>query len=101
MAPDFRMVSATSRVSFDVHAGSQMIETSADGGSLLWYTVLMCVPSQSIDFVGCVSAKYGGTLLCISDAIVGHVKEDSLARLESGWMQLFRDGLKAHVEKNA
>lgn len=115
--PDFRMVGPTSKVNFDARAGGKLIETTDEGGSLLWYTVLMCVPNQSIDLVGYVTANYGGpattmlrialqekdggTLLVVSDAIVGHVKEDSVACLESGWMQLFRDGLKVHAEKQS
>lgn len=115
--PDFRMVGAGSKVHLDARAGGQLIETADGGGSLLWYTVLMSVPNESLDLVGYVTANYGGpattmlrlaleesgtgTLLRISDALVGHVKESSVSSLESGWMQLFRDGLKAYVEQKA
>ena len=113
--PDFRMVGPNSRVEFDSRAGGQLIERTEDGGSLLWYSVLMSVPGQSLDLVGHVTAAYGGpattmlrlgleasetgTLFKISDALVGHVKESSVSSLESGWMQLFRDGLKKHAER--
>ena len=112
--PDFRMVGPNSKVTFDARAGGQLVETTEEGGSLLWYTVLMSVPGESIDLVGYVTAKYGGpattmlrlgleatatgTKLHISDALVGHIKDDSVSCLESGWMQLFRDGLKVHAE---
>ncbi len=113
--PDFRMVGPNSKVRFDARAGGQLVEVTEEGGSLLWYSVLMSVPNESLDLVGYVTASYGGpattflrlafeesktgTLLRISDAIVGHVKESSVASLKSGWMQLFRDGLKPHAEK--
>jgi uncharacterized protein YndB with AHSA1/START domain len=112
--PDFRMVGPGSKVHFDARAGGQLVERSEDGGSLLWYTVLMSVPEESLDLVGHVTAAYGGpattmlrlgleatetgTLLRISDALVGHVEESSVNSLESGWLQLFREGLKAHAE---
>ncbi len=115
--PDFRMIGANSKVHFDAQAGGQLVERMEGGGSLMWYTVLMSVPNESLDLVGYVTADYGGpattmlrlgleetptgTLLRIRDAIVGHVKEGSVQSLESGWMQLFRDGLKVYAEKRA
>ena len=115
--PDFRMVGANSTVHFDAQAGGHLLERMEGGGSLMWYTVLMSVPKESLDLVGYVTANFGGpattmlrlgleetptgTLLRITDAIVGHVKEGSVQSLESGWMQLFRDGLKVYAEKRA
>ncbi len=40
----------------------------------------------------------GGTLLRIEDAIFGNVSDSYVSSQESGWTQLFRDGLKAFVE---
>lgn len=113
--PDFRMVGPGSKVQFDSRAGGRLLEVGGSGGSLLWYTVLMCVPQESIDMVGHMTPKFGGpsttmlrlglketsggTLLQVSDAIVGHVKEGSVKRLADGWMWLFRDGLKAYAEQ--
>jgi len=113
--PDFRMVGPNSKIQFDSRAGGRLLEVSENGGSLLWYTVLMCVPQESIDMAGHMTAKFGGpsttmlrlglketptgVLLQVSDAIVGHAKEDSVKRLADGWLWLFRDGLKAYAEQ--
>lgn len=115
--PDFHMMSEDSVVVFDPRAGGQLVERSESGGSLLWYSVLMSVPGQSVDLVGHVTAAYGGpattmlrmnleetptgTKLEISDAIVGHVQESMVNSLESGWKLLFGDGLKKHAEAAA
>ena len=112
--PDFHMAGPDSVVSFEARAGGQLREETAGGASLLWYTVTMCVPERSLDLLGHLSAEFGGpattmlhlaleevpegTRLAISDSIIGHVSEGTVASLSSGWMQLFRDGLKAHAE---
>ena len=113
--PDFHMVGPDSVVRFDAVAGGTLIESLADGGSLLWYTVMMVTPGETIHMVGHLAPPWGGpttTMLCLSledtddgctfkvtDALFGRVSDDQLQSLESGWRQLFGDGLKAHVER--
>jgi uncharacterized protein YndB with AHSA1/START domain len=113
--PDFHMVGEGSVVSFDARAGGQLIETKPDGGSLLWYTVQMCAPQESLHLVGFCAPEWGGpattmlrlkledtdggTLLSVSDALVGRVTDESLESLRAGWLQLFTDGLKSFAER--
>jgi uncharacterized protein YndB with AHSA1/START domain len=112
--PDFHMVGEGSRVRLEARAGGQLIEEREDGGSLLWYTVLMCTPGKALHLAGHVGPKWGGpattlleleleerqgkTALRIADALVGHVADETVASLESGWRQLFTEGLKSYVE---
>ncbi len=112
--PDFHMVGADSEVSLNAEAGGQLIETKADGGSLLWYTVQMVVPGESLHLVGHLAPPWGGpattmlqlgvraygdgALLVVSDAIFGQVDEKSAAAQQEGWTALFGDGLKRFVE---
>lgn len=112
--PDFHMVGEGSVVSFDTRAGGHLVETKEDGGSLLWYTVLMCAPGESVHLVGHVAPEWGGpstntlcfrleekgdaTILRVQDAHFGHVADSTLESLESGWKQLFGEGLKPYVE---
>ncbi len=112
--PDFHMVGEGSVVRLEARAGGQLIEGREDGSSLLWYTVLMCTPAKALHFAGSIGPKWGGpatslleleleerrggTALRILDALFGHVSEETAASLESGWRQLFTDGLKRYVE---
>ena len=112
--PDFHMVGEDSVVSFDAQAGGQLIERSANGGSLLWYTVQMCVPKQSVHMVGHMAPQYGGpgismlelaledndggTLFTVRDAMFGSVTEATAKTMSEGWELLFGDGLRAFVE---
>ncbi len=111
--PDFHMVDPASTVSLDAQAGGHLIERMEGGGSLLWYTVQMCVPESSLHFVGHLAAGYGGpattllelalsdqgegTLLIVRDALYGNVSAKTAGSLESGWRQLFADGLGKFV----
>lgn len=112
--PDFHMVGTDSVVSFDARAGGQLIESTPAGGSLLWYTVAMCTPGESLHLVGHIAPEWGGpattmlrlsleerdggTVLKVTDALFGNVSEGSAAAQEEGWLALFGDGLKNHVE---
>lgn len=113
--PDFHVMGEGSVVNFDATAGGQLIERRADGGSLLWYTVQMCSPGQSLHLVGHVAPEWGGPLcslfklaledrgdgcvLRVTDAMFGAIDEAKVAGQEQGWVQLFTDGLKAYAER--
>ena len=115
--PDFHMMGGDSIVDFEARAGGQLVERSETGGSLLWYTVMMAVPGESLDLVGHLAANYGGpstsmlririeasgdgTKVEFSDALFGRVSESSAASQEAGWKQLMGEGLKTHAEKVA
>ena len=112
--PDFHMVGPDSNVSFDARAGGQLVETTAAGGGLLWYTVAMVTPGHSLHLVGHVFPQWGGpgtsllelsleeragaTVLKVSDALVGGVDEAGANSLREGWTQLFSEGLKPYAE---
>ncbi len=46
-----------------------------------------------------LSEEDGTTKLIIRDALYGKVSEKTASSLESGWRQLFSDGLGAYAEK--
>ena len=112
--PDFHMVGEGSVVRFDARAGGQLIETREDGGSLLWYTVQMCSPGESVHLAGHVFPQWGGpattllhlsleqdggkTVLRVHDAQHGQVSDENIRSLEEGWALLFTEGLKKYVE---
>jgi uncharacterized protein YndB with AHSA1/START domain len=112
--PDFHMLGTDSVVSFDFRAGGQLIESTPAGASLLWYTVVMCAPGETLHLVGHIAPEWGGpatsmlklhlverdggTVLTLTDALFGNVTEGSAAAQEEGWLALFGDGLKNHVE---
>ncbi len=113
---DFRTVAPDSVVTLDARAGGQLLEASAAAGSLLWYTVQMCVPGETLHLVGHLAPAWGGpavtllrlglvergaeTVLEVQDASLGAVSGATAASQESGWRQLFGDGLKAYVESS-
>jgi len=114
--PDFRMVGEGSVVTFEASAGGQLVERTKDGKSLLWWTVQMCTPLESLHLFGHIAPQWGGpnttmlhlaleeraggTLLRVQDALFGHTTETGARSLEDGWRLLFTDGLKRHVERN-
>lgn len=114
--PDFRMLGSDSVVTLEPHAGGQLLEQQPDGASLLWYTVIMCMPGRSLQLVGHLAPEFGGpasstlqlqisaaaagagTLLRVSDALFGRVSEAGAQNQKDGWALLFGDGLKHHLE---
>ena len=115
--PDFRILGPDSRVELDPVLGGHIAEHGADGAALVWYTVQMVVPGKSLHLVGHIAPAWGGptlsmlqlkleatdegTVLKISDALVGVMSETQLTSLQSGWKQLFGDGLAAWVTRVA
>ena len=112
--PDFHMTGEGSVVTFEARAGGQLYERHENGKSLLWCTVTMCDPGVSIQMFGHIAPDWGGptasmlkfhledrdsgTLFRITDALFGHVSDDSVESLQGGWRWLMTDGLKAYVE---
>lgn len=111
--PDFRATGPKSTVSLDLRPGGALLEVSPEGTQLVWYTVQMVQPGAALYLVGHTAADWGGpsisilklaltargegTLLTISDAVVGRVNADQLAVISSGWQALFGAGLKKHL----
>lgn len=113
--PSFHILGEGSRVTFEAEAGGKLLERHPNGASLLWYTVNMVVPEQSLHMVGHSMPDWGGpsttliqfaveergnaTALIVSDCLYGHVSEAHVTSLREGWTELFTDGLKRHVER--
>lgn len=112
--PDFHMAGEGSVVTLELEAGGALREDHPDGGSLLWYTVQSVVPGESIHLCGhtapewggpatgmlrlAVEEREGGSALLVTDAMIGHVGDEQIESLRSGWIRLFSDGLKRHAE---
>lgn len=114
--PDFHMLGPGSTVAFERRAGGQLLEHAEDGSSLLWCTVHMLLPgARTVYLTGGLAADWGGpaqnsmkmevrprgtgALLVVADALFGHIDDDHVASQQAGWGRLFREGLKAHVER--
>ena len=114
--PDFRATGEKSTVSLDLRPGGALLEVNPDGTQLVWYTVQMVQPGTALYLVGHTAADWGGpnvsmlklalsaqadgTLLTISDAIVGRINSDQLAGINSGWQALFGTGFKNYLVDN-
>ena len=112
--PDFHMVGTDSKIQLDAIAGGHLVESKADGSSLLWYTVQMCDTGHSLHLAGFIFPQWGGpgtTLLHLSlesvddgtkfkvqDSQFGAIQASAAKSMEDGWIWLFTDGLKKHAE---
>jgi len=110
---DFHVLGQGSRVHVELEPGGRLMETLGDRG-LLWYRVLSFAPSKHLELVGHCSPTWGGpsttmltlvleeveggTRLRVSDALYGRISDKQVASVESGWKQLFGDGLKTYLE---
>jgi uncharacterized protein YndB with AHSA1/START domain len=115
--PAFHMVGEGSTITFDARAGGHILERIEGGASLLWGTVQMVIPGESIHLVGFSQPEWGGpattmlrfgledrdggTAVTLRDAIHGRIDEDNLASLQEGWSELLAKGLKRFVETGA
>lgn len=99
---------------FEARVGGRVFEDCGDRGGLLWYTVTALQPPTSMNLVGHLSPPYagpatshlyllieerdGGSVLKVTDAIVGNVNENTQASVQEGWQLMFADSFKAHAE---
>ena len=111
---DFYASAEPEAMRFDATLGGRLFEQSADGGGVVWYTVIGVTPGRSVDLAGHLTVAFGGpaqtllrlslrdegdhTVLELSDAVVGNVGERTAATLEDGWRALFESGFKQFVE---
>ncbi len=117
--PDFHVAGADSVVTFDRQAGGRgLLEETADGAALQWYSVQMYLPQQyKVYLIGHVAPEWGGPctsslrlslteteqgcVLNVMDARHGKIDEAHVESYQDGWKSLFTDGLKAFVERRA
>ena len=113
---DFRALGSDSVMSLEAKTGATLLENGADGSSLEWYRVQMCIPGKSLYLVGYMAPDWGGPttsmlklsvaedggncVLTVSDALVGKVNEAAAKSAQNGWLELFGSGLKQFTENN-
>jgi DNA-binding transcriptional ArsR family regulator len=111
---DFYASADPKGMKFDPTLGGKLYEEAADGGGVVWYTVIAVTPGASVDLAGHLTTAFGGpaqtllrlalrdqgkrTVLELSDAVVGNVGDRTEATLEKGWRALFETGFKKFVE---
>ena len=117
---EYRLLASNSTLQFNTHAGGNLVETTADGRSLIWFSLQLYQPDQfAIYLVGHIAPEWGGPALSqmklsveadssapdssratlrVNDSLVGDVSEKTVASLVDGWQQLF-GALKAYVEE--
>jgi len=96
--------------------GGRVYEDWGNEAGAVWYTVFALNPNTSLDLQGAMAVPYGpaftllhlaleddgaGTVLKLSDSTLGESAGECDGTKEAGWMQVFSDGLKAYVEKQA
>ncbi|MEM7203395.1 MAG: SRPBCC domain-containing protein [Planctomycetota bacterium] len=111
---DLRCVAADSTVTLEPRAGGHLIEQGADGGSLLWFTVIAVEPQRSLNLAGSLAPPFGGpcqvflhlqleehdggTLVRLTNSLHGHIDDASLPQMAEGWHLLLTKGLKTAAE---
>jgi DNA-binding transcriptional ArsR family regulator/uncharacterized protein YndB with AHSA1/START domain len=111
---DFYASAEPKGMRFDATLGGRLYEEAADGGGVVWYTVIGVTPGRSVDLAGHLTVAFGGpaqtllrlalrdqgerTVLELSDAVIGNVGDRTAATLEEGWRALFEVGFKQFVE---
>jgi uncharacterized protein YndB with AHSA1/START domain len=115
---DFMCFPEAQKVSFEPWAGGRLYEKTDDGRELLWSTVTSIMPEKALEFVGYMTPTFGGpsismirielsekegggTLLKITDAVLGRVDDDQEQSLTDGWNYLFGTGFKQYAERKA
>ena len=110
---DFRAI-PNSTVSLDLRTGGMLIEKGTDGQMLEWYRVQMVVPGESVHLVGHLAPDWGGptismlklslktkgqgSVLTVSDSLLGNISDAKTTNVEEGWQQLFGKSLKEYSE---
>ena len=113
--PDDFLVTPDPRgVRLDPRPGGLLVEESADGGGLVWATVIAIEPPRAIHLEGqfgppfggpCKSLVWnrlesgegGGTVFRLTDSVIGLVDEATRANLDEGWRALYGGGLKGYL----
>ncbi len=113
---DFRCAGKPGKIVFEARVGGQMYEDSGDGAGIHWFRVISLDPGKSMHLSGHIAPPFGGpatalmylnfeaqedgtTVLKVTHSLVGKLDDGFVSSLDSGWKQLFVDGLKQHAEK--
>ena len=111
----FHVLGPGSTMTLELEAGGRLVERKPDGTSLLWFHVNGVEPGRSISLAGYLFPKWngpattlvtftvepraGGSVVRVSDALFGHVRDGTIESLSSGWVELFKNGLGAYVAR--
>lgn len=111
---DFRALGEGSTLSLSPAPGGALLETDKNGGSLEWFRVQMTSPPNTLYLVGYLAPDWGGptvsmlklaltksdegSVLTVSDALMGNVTQKSATSASEGWKQVFGGGLKTYAE---
>lgn len=103
---DFLCLTNSSGIQFEAFAGGRLYEESPEGGQVLWGTVAMILPGESIDLVGPVTAAFGGpsinfvhmsltdngdgmTQFKLKNDVLGNLTDEGRESVQEGWAYLY------------
>lgn len=95
--------------------GGRMYEDWGRGAGAIWFMVFAVDPARLLEMVGHLHPPWGGpaitrvrielahegkkaTLFKLADTITGRVDDGKREQVQSGWMQLFDQAMRKHVE---
>ncbi len=111
---DFYTSPNTKRFVIESKPGGRMYEDWGEDNGAVWANVVMVEAPRTIQFLGILTAQYGGpahsifhftvesagdgTVVTIHDTIFGNLSEEAGAKMHEGWTLLFEQGLKPYIE---
>jgi uncharacterized protein YndB with AHSA1/START domain len=111
---DFYTNPKTKRFVIEPRPGGRMFEDWGDDNGLVWATVMAVEAPRMIQFLGILTAQYGGpahsifqfsveaagdgSIVRIDDTIFGNIADVQGSKMEEGWRLLFEQGLKPYAE---
>lgn len=114
---DFFTNPKTQAFRIEPRPGGRMYEDWGEDNGLVWATVLAVEAPHMIQFLGILTAQYGGpahtvfqfsveslgdgSVVKISDTIFGNIAEVQGSKMQEGWLLLFEQGLKPYVERES
>ena len=111
---DFVSLKDSTGVILEPRIGGRLYEETEDGRGLVWANVIAINPGKSIDFMGCMTPEWTGptitmfklaieateegSVLKLTEGLVGNVTEETTQSMEEGWTFLFGTKLKGYLE---
>jgi uncharacterized protein YndB with AHSA1/START domain len=114
---EFVALPGSKGVTLEPRLGGRLYEQTEDGRGLVWAQVIGIDPGRSIDFLGVMTPAFsgptttmvqlaietseGGTVLRLTEGLVGRVTDEVVANMTAGWTFLMGTKLKGYVEGGA
>lgn len=111
---DFLAAGPGSRIRLEGWPGGRLYEETPSGGGLLWFHVTVVEPGRRLDLAGDVGLEWGGpfrsqvsirlepegsgTVLRVTDALIGPLAGKHPDGLSAGWRMLFGTLLRSYVD---